>query len=218
MTLQTELDAFKAGWEQRVGVANATLIAGDIEDLRASGLLTQAAKAGDRVPAVPLVDAHGKPFDLSTLFDRPLVITFYRGGWCPYCNMELRAYQARLADIRAAGAELVAISPEAPDHSLSTSEKNDLAFAVLSDTDGRLAQALGIRFTLSDAVRPYYEKAGLDIPARNGTGTWDLPVPATFVVDKGGRIAAAFVEPDYRKRTDPALVLAALQRLRPQAA
>jgi peroxiredoxin len=124
--------------------------------------------------------------------------------------MELRAFQARLADIRAAGGDLVAISPETPDHSLSTAEKNDLAFPVLSDPGGALARALGIRFTLSDAVRPYYEKAGLDMPARNGSGTWDLPVPATFVVAAGGRIAASFVEPDYRKRADPALVLDAL--------
>jgi peroxiredoxin len=218
MTLQTELETFKAGWEQRVGTANAALIADDIEVLRGSGFLAQVARPGDRWPTPTLIDAHGQPFDLARLTGRPLVVTFYRGGWCPYCNMELRAYQARLADFGATGATLVAISPEAPDHSLSTAEKNDLAFPVLSDPGGQLAEALGIRFTLSDAVRPYYEKAGLDIPARNGTGTWDLPVPATFVVAADGTIAAAFVEPDYRKRTDPALALDALRQLGRDAA
>jgi peroxiredoxin len=112
------------------------------------------------------------------------------------------------------GAELVAISPELPDHSLTTAEKNDLAYTVLSDVGGGLASALGIRFTLSDTVRPFYEKAGHALPDRNGDGTWALPMPATFVVDRGGTIAAAFVEPDYRKRLDPRAALDALIALR----
>lgn len=98
-----------------------------------------------------------------------------------------------------------------PDHSLSTAEKNDLGFAVLSDVGGALASSLGIRFTLSDAVRPFYEKAGHALPERNGDGTWALPMPATFVVARGGVIATAFVEPDYRRRLDPTVALVALQ-------
>ncbi len=220
MTLQTELDAFRTGWESRVGSQIASLIAGDIEDLRGSGILDHAAKAGDMLPvAMNLVDQHGKPFDLARLVaSRPVIITFYRGGWCPYCNLELRAYQALLADIRAAGAELVAVTPELPDHSLTTAEKNDLSFTVLSDAGGAFASALGIRFILSDAVRPFYEKAGHALPARNGDGVWALPMPATFVVAEGGVIAAAFIEPDYRKRTDPQDALAALLHLQPARA
>jgi peroxiredoxin len=212
MTLETELDTFRTGWESRVGEAIARLIAGDIDDLRASGILDHAAKAGDRLPVTAnLLDQHGKAFDLTRLVaEKPVIVTFYRGGWCPYCNLELRAYQALLEAIRAAGAELVAISPERPDHSLSTAEKNDLSFTVLSDAGGELASALGIRFTLSDAVRPFYEKAGHALPERNGDGTWALPMPATFVVEKGGVIAAAFVEPDYRRRLDPKDALGAL--------
>jgi peroxiredoxin len=213
--LQSELDGFRAGWEARVGETIARMIAGDIEDIRASGILAHAAKAGDRLPATAnLLDAFSKPFDLAALaMDKPLIVTFYRGGWCPYCNLELRAYQARLADIQAAGAELVAISPELPDHTLSTAEKNQLTYRVLSDVDGKLASALGIRFTLSDTVRPFYEKAGHALPERNGDGQWALPMPATFVIERGGRIAAAFIEPDYRKRMDPAEAIAALQAM-----
>jgi peroxiredoxin len=215
MTFQSELDTFRTSWEERVGEQIARLIGGDIEDLRATGILDRAAKAGDRMPATAnLVDAHGNSFDLAALAaDKPLIVTFYRGGWCPYCNLELRAYQALLADIRATGGELVAISPELPDHALSTAEKNDVAYTVLSDVGGALASALGIRFTLSDAVRPFYEKAGHALPDRNGDGTWALPMPATFVVERGGRIAEAFIEPDYRKRLDPKLALAALQAI-----
>lgn len=212
MTLQNELDAFRLGWEARVGETVARMIAGDIEDLRGSGILDRAAKAGDAFPvSTTLLDAHGRRFDLASLVAAgPLLVTFYRGGWCPYCNLELRAYQARLAEIRAAGVALVAVSPEMPDHSLTTAEKNDLAFPVLSDPGSALAAALGIRFTLSDTVRPFYEKAGHALPARHGDGAWALPMPATFLVAKGGLIRAAFVEPDYRRRVDPAQALGAL--------
>lgn len=219
--LQNDLEAFRIGWESRVGETVARLIAGDIDDLRASGILDRAAKAGDRlVDPGTLRDAHDRPFDLAEMLAaRPTVITFYRGGWCPYCNLELRGYQALLGAFRASGGELVAISPELPDHSLSTVVKNDLQYPVLSDVGGALASSLGIRFTLSDAVRPFYEKAGHALPERNGDGKWALPMPATFVVERGGRIAAAFVEPDYRRRVEPSVALAALAALRnPRAA
>jgi peroxiredoxin len=212
MTFQAELDSFRAAWEARVGDAVATLVAGDIEDLRGSGILDRTARAGDAFPTgTTLLDAAGRLFDLGALVARgPVVVTFYRGGWCPYCNLELRAYMARLAEIRAAGAELVAVSFERPDHLRDTAMKNDLAYPVLTDVDGALASALGIRFTLSEAVRPFYEKAGHALPERNGDGAWALPLPATFVVAREGRIRAAFVEPDYRKRTDPRAALDAL--------
>jgi peroxiredoxin len=215
MALQAALDEFRSGWEARVGESIAKMIAGDIADLRASGILDRAVKAGQRFPATTnLRDANDKPFDLSALIaTKPVVLTFYRGGWCPYCNLELRGYQALLDQFHALGAELVAVSPEQPDHSLSTSEKNGLAFTVLSDTGGTLASALGIRFTLSDAVKPFYEKAGHALPERNGDGAWALPMPATFVIARGGVVAQAFIEPDYRRRLDPAAALAALSSL-----
>jgi peroxiredoxin len=213
MNLQTEFDTFRASWEARVGEQIALLIGGDIENLRATGILDRAAKAGGAFsPTTNLRDAHNRPFDLNALIaSKPVILTFYRGGWCPYCNLELRAYQALLSEIHAEGAELVAVSPELPDHSLTTAEKNDVSFTVLSDIGGELASALGIRFTLSDAVRPFYEKAGHALPDRNGDGDWALPMPATFVIQRGGRIAEAFIEPDYRKRLDPQQALAALR-------
>jgi peroxiredoxin len=215
MTLQTELDTFRSGWEARVGESIARLIAGDIDNLRETGILDRAAKAGDQLPATSnLVDPLNRPFDLVALAnEKPLIVTFYRGGWCPYCNLELRAYQALLAEIHGAGAELVAVSPELPDHTMATAEKNDVSFTVLSDVGGELASALGIRFSLSDDVKPFYQKAGHALPERNGDGTWALPMPATFVIERGGRIAEAFIEPDYRKRLDPKAALAALKAI-----
>lgn len=215
MTLQQNLDTFRADWEARVGEQIARLIGGDIDNLRATGILDRTAKTGDAFPATTnLRDAHNAAFDLKALIAaKPVILTFYRGGWCPYCNLELRAYQALLTSIEAEGAALVAVSPELPDHSLTTAQKNDLSFAVLSDVGGHLASALGIRFTLSDAVKPFYEKAGHALPARNGDGSWALPMPATFVIARGGRIAHASIEPDYRKRLDPQEALAALRAL-----
>jgi peroxiredoxin len=217
---QTELDTFRTGWEARVGESIARMIAGDIEDLRATGILDRAARAGDSLPDPGnLLDQHGRPYDLAALAAaRPVIVTFYRGGWCPYCNLELRAWQRQLDAVHAQGAELVAVSPELPDHSLTTAEKNDLSFTVLSDAGGKLASALGIRFTLSDTVRPFYEKAGHALPERNGDGVWALPMPATFVVARGGEIAAAFVEPDYRRRQEPAEAMAVLAALAPSLA
>lgn len=218
--LAPTLDRFRADWEARVGETIARQIAGDIDDLRASGILDRVARRGDRLPTeAPLTDALGRPFDLAGLVARqPVILTFYRGGWCPYCNQELRAYQARLPEIRARGAALVAISPETPDSALGTAEKNSLDFTVLSDVGSHFAAALGIRFKLSEALRPLYAAAGHALPDRNGEGSWALPMPATFVVGRGGVIAAAFVEPDYRRRLDPRDAIAALDGVAAAAA
>lgn len=212
MSLQVELDAFKATWTNRVGLDVAQMMTDDNAALLP--LAAKALKAGDSFPDVTLMDQVGRAIDVAALAaDGPLIITFYRGGWCPYCNLELRAYQKVLPEITRLGARLIAITPETPDNALSTAEKNDLAFSVLSDDRGRLADALGIRFELSDAVKSYFVKAGHDLPARNGDDRWSLPMPATYVVDKGGRIALAFVDPDYRKRLEPSEAIAALAAL-----
>jgi peroxiredoxin len=215
MPLQSELDSFKAAWVERVGAATAQMMADDNAALLP--LAAKALKTGDSFPALTLGDQLGRPTDLArVLAEGPLVVTFYRGGWCPYCNLELRAYQKALPEIQALGARLIAVTPETPDNALSTAEKNDLAFTVLSDNRGRLADALGIRFELSDAVKAYFIKAGHDLPARNGDDRWSMPMPATYVVEKGGRIARAFVDPDYRRRLEPAEAVAALRALHHQ--
>jgi peroxiredoxin len=212
MPLQSELDAFKAGWVERVGADIAQMVADDNDSLQP--LAAKALKSGDQFPQVELTDQLGRVRDLRVLTTQgPLVVTFYRGGWCPYCNLELRAYQEVLPEINKLGAQLVAISPETPDNTFSTAEKNDLAFMVLSDAKGKLADALGIRFELSPAVTAYFVRAGHDLPARNGDDRWSLPMPATYVVEQGGRIAFAYVDPDYRKRFDPSAAVQALRSL-----
>ena len=125
----------------------------------------------------------------------------------------MRAYQAELANIQAAGASLVAITPELPDESLSTTEKNELGFAVLSDIDANYARELGLVFALAEELRPLYASFGIEIEKHNGADQFDLPLAATFVVTQDGKIASAFVDADYTKRQEPSEVLATLQSL-----
>jgi len=215
MSLQSELASTQVSWEQRVGEKTAETVALDNEALRQSGILERALGVGAKFPDVTLVNARGGRTRIyDKLANGPLVVTFYRGGWCPYCSLELRAYQAALDEIRAVGGDLVAISPEAPDHTLSTAEKNALKFDVLSDVSGALEDALGIRFDLTAPIVALYTQRGHDLPGHNGDGRWSLPIPATYVLERGGTIALAFVEPDYRKRLEPAAAIDALRRIR----
>jgi peroxiredoxin len=191
--------------------ANAQALA----DLIASGLSASALREGDAAPDFALPDAHGQVIALRALLDRgPVVISFYRGGWCPYCNLELRGLQRALPEIVRAGASLVAISPQLPDHSLSTEEKNQLTFPVLSDAGNIVAKRFGIVFTLPAALVHAYKAIGRDLVEMNGeAGAAELPMPATFVLDKSGAIRLAFVEEDWSKRLDPDIVVDTLRGL-----
>ncbi len=212
MTLQSALKEQKAIWLEKVGPQVGKLVADDIAALQATA--ASALKAGAKFPRLSLPNQKGEIVDLSTLMAAtPLIVTFYRGGWCPYCNLELRAYQPALPQIEAAGARLVAISPESPDDALITLEKNGVRFEVLSDTAGHLAQALGIHYQLSAAFRDLYEQYGIDLPARNRDGSWSLPLPATYVVARGGGIAFAYVQADFFERLDPAVAVHELEKL-----
>jgi peroxiredoxin len=139
----------------------------------------------------------------------PVVLTFYRGDWCPYCNLQLRAYQAILPRIRELGANLVAISPQTPDNSLSTAEKKGLTFPVLSDGGNAVARRYGLVFSLSETLRT----TGANLPSFNGDDSWDLPMPGTFVIAPDGTVRLAFVDADWTRRLEPAAILDALQRL-----
>jgi peroxiredoxin len=183
-------------------------------ELAASNIAECALKAGNAAPDFELPGIDGQKARLSTLLhEGPVVLSFYRGGWCPYCNLELRALQSVAPSIRALGASLVAISPQTPDESLSTAEKNGLAFQVLSDAGSRTARSFGIAFDLAEELRPIYAKFGHALPDRNGDDSWVLPIPATYVVGMNGRIALAYVDVDYRTRLDPSEVVEALRSM-----
>jgi peroxiredoxin len=219
MTLKDELDARRAEFLRTAPPEKAAAYQRGVEELAADGIAGRAVKVGDTAPDFTLASARGAPVALSQLLARgPVVLTFYRGGWCPYCNLQLRAYQKALPEIRAAGGTLVAIAPEKPDDTLSTAEKNALEFEVLSDVDGAVGAAYRLYFELSPELKALYAAGGNDLSKKNADGRWHLPIPATYVIGTDARVAAAFVDVEYRNRAEPAQILAALRALQAKAA
>ncbi len=178
-----------------------------------SGIAEGCLRLGERAPAFTLPNVRGCQVSLqSVLAGGPVVLSFYRGGWCPFCNLELRALAQALPDIEAAGASLVAISPELPDYGRGTMEASDIRFEVLSDVGNRVARMFGLVFTLPEELRPIYAGFGIDLPAHNGDDTFELPMPATYIIGRDGTVLHAFVSADYTERMEPADIVYLLRR------
>ena len=213
--LQQQIDALLAQAKGQVPADLLKDLLSPIDQLIASDAAEKALKEGAQVPDFTLPDALGNAVTLSHLLRQgPVVLSFYRGEWCPYCNLELRAYQRALPQLQELGASLVAISPQTPDHSLSTVEKQQLTFAVLSDVDNEVARKFGLVFTIEEAVRAPHRRIGANLPAFNGNDSWELPMPGTFLVDQWGAIRLAFVDPDFKHRLDPSVVIARIKELK----
>ena len=183
--------------------------------LAEAGPGADVARPGAPVPDGPVLDPHGAQTTLAqVLGDRPAVLVFYRGGWCPYCNLTLHTYQSELAPALAErGVQLIAISPQTPDGSLSTAEKNELTFTVLSDPGLVIAEGLGIVTAPSDDARAAQLGLGLDVSQVNADGTTRLPHPTTVLVDGAHVIRWIDVHPDYTTATEPSAILAAVDAL-----
>ncbi|MEL6223413.1 MAG: peroxiredoxin-like family protein [Cyanobacteria bacterium J06627_8] len=213
-SLAQELADTKSSVLSQIPEDSQAVMAQATADLKVSGLTSRSLSVGDRLPEISLPDVHGNIVNIQErLANGPVIIAFYRGQWCPYCNTELRVLQRYLPDFKAAGASLVAISPQTPDNSLSTTEKNELEYEVLSDVGNVVARELGLVFTLPESLRPIYENFGIDLPAHNGDRTFELPVPATYVVAQNGEIIYAFAEADYTQRAEPSDILAAVKSI-----
>lgn len=210
MSLKEQLAEYRAGWFKRVPPERQAIMERHITELQ-NGLAKTALKAGDHAPEIVLSNAVGKTVHVGALLKRgPVIVTFYRGGWCPFCNLELKAFEQALPEIKAAGASLVAISPEKPDDALSTAEKNALSFEVLSDVGQKVGRAFGLVYVFTEELKRAYEGFGLDIPAKNGADEWALPISATYLIGQDGKIVYAYTDADYRDRADPHEVLRAL--------
>ena len=175
----------------------------------------EAIKLNQQAPNFELPDPQGTVISsLDLLAKGPLIVTFYRGSWCPYCNLQLRALQARLTEIHALGAELIAISPQVPDGSMTKDEISEMDFIVLSDQDAKVASQYGVAWQIPDILLDHM-RAGrkLDLETiNNGNGTV-LPIPATFILDRNGLVTWRYVDVDYRTRSEPDDIIAALQKL-----
>jgi peroxiredoxin len=183
-----------------------------IRNLLDQGVPSGVVAVGDTLASFTLRDATGSPISLDQLVETgPAVLVFYRGGWCPYCNLALRTYQRELVpELSTFGARLVAISPQTPDQTLSTVEKAELNFTVLSDPGSRIAQSVGIVFQQADDVLDAQRKLGLDLAAVNAEGSTQLPRPTVLIVDHDRVVRFVDVQPDYTARTEVVDILAAL--------
>jgi peroxiredoxin len=185
------------------------------KELFDTGQAERATNVGDIAPGFSLPNATEDTVTLNDLLrDGPVVLSFYRGSWCPYCNLELRTLQANIGEFEARGARLVAISPQVPDESLSVTEKHDLTFDVLSDVGTTVAQDYGLSFDIPAELAAIYESRGHDLIRTNGGHGRTLVIPASYVVGQDGVVSWAFVNSDYTKRTEPSDMIAALDALR----
>ncbi len=212
--LTKQLDAFMAGFMERTDPATAAALRTSSMALEQAGLVEHALKVGDRAPDFTLPDQTGKPVSLRGLLERgPVVLTFFRGGWCPFCALTLRALAAIRPKLRRLGGELVAISPEMPRNAATTAERNGLNFPVLTDLGNHVAREYRLVWQLDAQMRAVYERLGHSLPTINGDNEWTLPVPAGFVVASDGHIKYAHVHTRVDRRIEPQAALDAVQQL-----
>jgi len=184
------------------------------EVIMSSDFGANALREGDMAIDFNLPNAKGGKTQLSALLEKgPVVLSFYRGGWCPYCNLEFKSLSDILPQIQELGASLVGVSPELPDNSMDTVEKHQLQFEVMSDVGNEVARQYGIVMQVPAIMQPLYLQWGLDVPKVNGDDSWELPIPATYVINNDGRITLAYVNKNYTERLEPSEIIKALESL-----
>ena len=213
LSLKDQLALMRAQQDAHIPADKKKILDDTVEKLRASHLTEKALQVGQKMPDFTLNDSNGKSVHLKTLLKSgPVVLTFYRGSWCPYCNAQLSSYQAHLADFKAKGAQLVAVTPEKPDLITLMKEGKKLEFEILNDKDNKLAKKLGLVFGLPDDLKKVYQQFGVNLEKSQGNPEWKLPIPATYIVSKEGKVIYAFLDVDYTHRADPNDLLAALKK------
>jgi peroxiredoxin len=216
MKLQDKLDAFTNDLVSsgKIPESIVTALKDGIAGQIASGQTDRALKAGDRAPTFTLTDADGASVSSAALLARgPLVVSFYRGVWCPYCNLELQALEAARADIEARGASLIAVSMQNAANSRKSARENHLGFPILVDAGGHIANEFGLRYTLSPPMIELNKTLGNDLEAINGESSGSLPMPGRYVIGQDGIVAYAEVNPDYTRRPDPSDLFPILDQL-----
>ncbi|MFO7973475.1 MAG: peroxiredoxin-like family protein [Candidatus Hydrogenedentota bacterium] len=216
-TLKTQLEALKAQFQESAKPEVVQAYQEGIKKVAQSGVVDKAKKVGDQAPLFELPTAKGEPLKLDDqLKQGPVVLVWYRGGWCPYCNLHLKAIQKALSQITEQGARVLAISPQKPDHAAKTMEENKLEFQLLADTGNKTAKEYGIAHMVPDVAAAHLTQE-VDFNAYNGDTSNELPLAATYIVDEGGIIRYAFVNADYRLRAEPSDIVAALKKLNEKA-
>lgn len=209
-TLKSELDEKKAAFELKASDEKKAIYRNGIEAIENAGVVASALKVGDKAPNFTLNNALGNEVNLfDYLRSGPVILTWYRGGWCPYCNITLANMQKELPAFTKAGARILALTPELPDSSLSTKQKHRLDFEILSDLENKVAKSYGVVFTLTPEVAEIYQSS-FGLHQYNGDESNELPLAATYIIDRDGVIQYAFVNSDYRNRAEPSALLKVL--------
>lgn len=205
MSFQDELDRLRERIECNLPPASVKIIEDAVVALQASGIEERVLGVGDAAPAFALGNQHGEPRELATLLrNGPLVLTFYRGVWCPYCNADLKNLQRYVPELEAAGATLLAISPEQPEFSLKMIRTRKLTFDILSDRRNEVAAAFGLRWQVVEPLKSFYrDNLNVNLARYHGDQDWTLPIPARFLIDRDGIIQYAEARADHRRRPDP---------------
>ena len=200
-----EIKKYQEGFREKAPLAVQETMLKATKKLEEASLSKNALSVGDIAKEFTLLNASEKNISLNEELksNEFVIINFYRGVWCPYCNLELKALQERNEEFKALGAKLIAISPQSPDASMTTKEKNELDFEVLSDTNNKVAKDYGLVFSLAEELRPIYLSFGIDIPANNDEDSYEIPMPATYVINKNNEIIFSFIDEDYTKRCEP---------------
>jgi len=215
MGLKSDIESLKAKFLPQIPDEIKASMRKAQDDLRKLRLAERALGTGDIAVDFTLPNAKGESVSSESLRkDGPLVLNFYRGSWCPYCILELKALQDVHTEIQALGASLVAISPQLPDESLSASEKIKLEFEVLSDVNSVVSDQYGLTFSVAEELRAIYKNWGADVATVNDDPDWKLPLPATYVIGQDGRIVHSFTDEDYTARLEPDEILDSLRALR----
>ncbi|MDN3384384.1 peroxiredoxin-like family protein [Pseudoalteromonas sp. APC 3358] len=212
MSLKAQIDAYNVQKDAKLPADVLALMNTTNEELIAQHIKDNALQIGQKVENFSLANHKGENIELADLLKKgPVIISFYRGGWCPYCNLELKALNDYLPRFKTQNAQLVAISPQLPDETLSTAQKNDLEFDVLSDVSNKVAEQFGLLFTLDERIQALYTQFGIDFEHYYGDKSFKLPLPATYVINQEGVITYAFLNEDYTLRAEPTDVMAALE-------
>jgi len=214
MTLKAQLEQQKVVFTTRMPAEIQEDILQLIKEHQQSGI-DFGLKVGDKAPNFTLTNSLGEQITLfGELAKGPVVLAFYRGSWCPFCNIQLRAYQRFLPEIEKLGGQLIALSPQSPDKSLSQKEKEELTFQVLSDPNSVVAESYNLLFEFPDYLQhTYRNKLKLDLTEFNNTDRWILPVTATFIIDKEGFVRHTHVDPDFMERMEPKEIIDQLKKI-----
>lgn len=215
MELEKQLEERLSASKKVIPAEKQAIMQNATNELQNIGILENTLHKGDKAPDFNLVNASNKKVKLSDILkEKVAIVSFYRGGWCPYCNIELKALQNALPDIEKNGAQLIAISPELPDKSLSTQEKNGLSFEVLSDVDNKVAKEFGLVFKMPPELQILYKSTfNIHVDQHNGNDKYELPLAATYVINKNREILYDFVHEEYTKRAEPSKIIEVLKSI-----